>query len=188
MTSKQQRWVEEYLVDFNATQAAMRAGYSKKTAHVIGSENLQKPELKVAIEQKKAEFTHKTGMKVGEIIAELALIAFSDINHYVSYRDDGTVYFDWSDMPIGASQAVRELSQDAYWEGSGEASREVKRTRFKLHDKLKALELLGRYHAMFTDKAETAHTLTDRTESPKEKIVERLKEIAARRSNMPSEE
>ena len=51
LTPKQQRFVDEYLIDLNATQAAIRAGYSPKTAHSIGAENLIKPEVQKAIEQ-----------------------------------------------------------------------------------------------------------------------------------------
>lgn len=52
LTAKQKRFVQEYLIDLNATQAAIRAGYSKKSAHSIGPENLEKPEIKQAIEEK----------------------------------------------------------------------------------------------------------------------------------------
>lgn len=55
MTDKQKRFCDEYLVDFNATQAAIRAGYSKKTAYSIGDENLRKPELKNYIDERIAE-------------------------------------------------------------------------------------------------------------------------------------
>jgi phage terminase small subunit len=59
LTTKQQRFVEEYCVDCNATQAAIRAGYSPKTAYAIGSENLRKPEVKAALQAKQAEVTTK---------------------------------------------------------------------------------------------------------------------------------
>lgn len=55
MTPKQQRFVEEYLIDLNATQAAMRAGYSQQTAHSIGHENLSKPEIAEAIAKAAAD-------------------------------------------------------------------------------------------------------------------------------------
>ena len=61
LTDKQQRFVEEYLVDLNATQAAIRADYSEKTAYSIGQENLKKPEIQTAIQkelQKRTERTH----------------------------------------------------------------------------------------------------------------------------------
>lgn len=55
LTAKQQRFCDEYLIDLNATQAAIRAGYSEKTAYSIGNENLNKPELKKYIEDRMAE-------------------------------------------------------------------------------------------------------------------------------------
>lgn len=61
LTAKQRRFVQEYLIDLNATQAAIRAGYSKKTAYSIGPENLEKPEIRKAIEEKLKEIEdHKT--------------------------------------------------------------------------------------------------------------------------------
>ena len=59
LTGKQTRFVEEYLIDFNGKRAAIAAGYSKKTANVIASENLSKPYLKAAIEAKSKEFSSK---------------------------------------------------------------------------------------------------------------------------------
>lgn len=55
LTAKQRRFCDEYLIDLNATQAAIRAGYSKKTAGKIGGENLQKPEIKACISERMAE-------------------------------------------------------------------------------------------------------------------------------------
>lgn len=55
MTAKQQRFCDEYLIDLNATQAAIRSGYSKKTARAMGAENLTKPDIKSYIEQRMAE-------------------------------------------------------------------------------------------------------------------------------------
>ena len=55
LTAKQQRFCDEYLIDLNATQAAIRAGYSKKTAYAIGDENLKKPEIKNQIDKRMAE-------------------------------------------------------------------------------------------------------------------------------------
>lgn len=69
LTAKQQRFCEEYLIDFNATQSAIRAGYSKKAAHSIGIENLNKPLIKEQIEKKKRELREKTEITI-EWIAE----------------------------------------------------------------------------------------------------------------------
>ena len=79
MNSKQQRFVEEYLIDLNATQAAILAGYSPKTANVIGCENLSKPEISNAISRAMAERSRRTGISQDRVVQELAKIAFVNI-------------------------------------------------------------------------------------------------------------
>jgi phage terminase small subunit len=86
LTAKQQRFIEEYPVDLNATQAAIRAGYSRKTAFVIGYENLKKPHIKAAIEKKLAVLSRNAGITAERILNELAIIAFSNIFDLI---DDG---------------------------------------------------------------------------------------------------
>lgn len=78
LTAKQQRFVEEYLVDLNATQAAIRAGYKAKTAAVIGSENLKKPYVKAEIQKRQQEKSNKTGITQERVLNELAKVAFAD--------------------------------------------------------------------------------------------------------------
>jgi len=68
LTLKQQRFVEEFLVDWNATQAAIRAGYSKKTAYSVGWENLRKPEIQEALQKRKKAISEKTGLTTEKII------------------------------------------------------------------------------------------------------------------------
>ena len=71
LTPKQQRFVDEYLIDLNATQAAIRAGYSEKTAYSIGDENLKKPEIKKAIEQAQQERQKRTLVTQDDVIRGL---------------------------------------------------------------------------------------------------------------------
>ena len=71
MNSKQQRFVEEYLVDHNATQAAIRAGYSEKTAYSIGHENLKKPEIAAAIAAGEARLRRQTEVSIGSLSEEM---------------------------------------------------------------------------------------------------------------------
>ena len=77
LTAKQQRFVEEYLVDLNATQAAIRAGYSPETARSIGSENLSKPDIADAIAEGRAKLSEKCEVTAERVIRELALIGFA---------------------------------------------------------------------------------------------------------------
>ena len=71
LTPKQQRFVDEYLIDLNATQAAIRAGYSEKTAYSIGDENLKKPDIKKAIEQAQQERQKRTLVTQDDVIRGL---------------------------------------------------------------------------------------------------------------------
>lgn len=71
LTPKQQRFVEEYLIDMNATQAAIRAGYSEKTARAIGSENLTKPDIAAAVAAAQAETSERIQVTVDDIVGGL---------------------------------------------------------------------------------------------------------------------
>ena len=74
MTEKQRLFCEEYLIDLNATQAAIRAGYSKKTAYSIGQENLTKPEIKKYIEKRMAEKEDALIAKQDEVLKYLTSV------------------------------------------------------------------------------------------------------------------
>ena len=71
LTPKQQRFVEEYLIDLNATQAAIRAGYSEKTAYSVGHENLKKPEIQKAIQEAQENLSNKTQLTVDMVVQGL---------------------------------------------------------------------------------------------------------------------
>lgn len=127
LTAKQQRFCDEYLIDLNATQAAIRAGYSERTAKSIGNENLTKPDLKAYIEKRMAE-------------KEAALIA--DQTEVMRYLTS-----------VLRGQSVSEV---VVVEGTGDGCSEA-RTMQKAPDekeRLKAAELLGKAHMMFTDKVQ----------------------------------
>ena len=85
LTPKQQRFVEEYLIDLNATQAAKLAGYSEKTAFRIGTENLHKPAIQVAIQEALQKRSDRTEITADSVLRELAVLAFSDMAHYVQF-------------------------------------------------------------------------------------------------------
>ncbi len=71
MTPKQQRFVDEYLIDLNATQAAIRAGYSEKTARFIGAENLTKPNISAAIAAAVAKRSERTEVTADYVLASI---------------------------------------------------------------------------------------------------------------------
>jgi len=76
LTSKQQQFVLEYLKDLNATQAAIRAGYSKKTARSIGAENLSKPYINEAIQKEMDKRSERVKMDADDVLKEIKELAF----------------------------------------------------------------------------------------------------------------
>lgn len=146
MTEKQKRFVEEYLIDLNATQAAIRAGYSPKTAPEIGSENLIKPNIKMAIEKAIAERSRRTGVTQDRIVQELAKIAFLNPADVID-TDYAKVLEDANAEDLACIQSVKYKSSES--ENGSMSEREV-----RFNDKLKALELLGKHLGMFKDKVE----------------------------------
>lgn len=148
MTKKQKRFVEEYLIDLNITQAAIRAGYSPKTAYSIGSENLKKPEIRACIEKAMAERSKRTGINQDRIIMELAKIGLLNPKDLVDF-DEATVKEEAAEEDLAAIASVR-VKRFPTKDGEG-IEREI-----KMHDKTKALELLGRHFGMFKDKVEVS--------------------------------
>lgn len=144
LTKKQQRFVDEYLIDLNATQAAIRAGYSPDTAQQMGSENLSKPVIRNAIDKAIAERSRRTGINQDRVINEIAKVAFLnpadviDLNE-AAVRDDA----DRDDTACIASVKVKTIPT---YEGV------ISEREVKTYDKLKALELLGKHLGMFTDR------------------------------------
>lgn len=74
LTAKQQRFVEEYLVDLNGSAAARRAGYSERTANRMASENLSKPDLATAIFERRAKLAEQTGRTVAAVMADIGRV------------------------------------------------------------------------------------------------------------------
>ena len=141
MTKKQKRFCEEYLIDLNATQAAIRAGYSPETAGAIGAENLKKPQIQKAIARAMADRSRRTGVNADRVVMELAKIAFVNAADVID-ADDATLKADAADEDLAAVQSVKVKTF-----GEDGVEREI-----KLADKIKALELLGRHLGMFNDR------------------------------------
>jgi phage terminase small subunit len=135
LTDKQQRFVEEYLVDLNATQAAIRAGYSENTARAIGAENLTKPNIASAIADAQAGRSKRTEVTADYVLSSIietmerckqaAPVTYKNGEQVMVETPDGEVAPAWAFNPVGV---------------------------------LKGAELLGKHLAMFTDKHEHGGT------------------------------
>lgn len=146
MTKKQKRFVEEYLIDLNATQAAIRAGYkagNAQRASEIGSELLQKTPVADAISKAMAERSRRTGVSADRVIQELAKLAFVNAAEVIN-TEDATLKWDAVPEDTAAIQSVKVKSF-----GEDGIEREI-----KMADKIRALELLGKHLGMFRDKVE----------------------------------
>ncbi|MCK0923723.1 terminase small subunit [Acinetobacter pittii] len=151
LRGKQQRFVDEYLIDRNATQAAIRAGYSPKTATVIGAENLTKPNIQKAIELGEAELAERTKITQDRVMRELEKIGFSNMLDYITITNEGDPVTDFSTLTRDQAAAISEIVVEEYTEGRGDDARNVKRTKFKLSDKRSALVDMGKHLGMFKD-------------------------------------
>lgn len=145
MTKKQELFVAEYLIDLNATQAAIRAGYSAKNADKIGSELLGKTRVQQAIAKAMAERSKRTGVNQDRVVLELAKLAFINITDVVDSQGKIKENATKEDKSCIESIKYKESSSDT---GSS-VEREV-----KIGSKLKALELLGKHLGMWNDKVD----------------------------------
>jgi phage terminase small subunit len=158
LTPKQKLFVKEYLIDLNATQAAIRAGYSEKTAYRTGADNLKKPQIQAELEKAMKAREKRTEITQDRVLKELAKIGFADIKDFLSYRTEKTVVdvdADGTEI-IGYQQIINAKSSD---EVDGTVISEVSLARdgtfkFKLQDKIKALEMMCKHLGMFIDKRE----------------------------------
>jgi phage terminase small subunit len=166
LTPKQERFVEEYLIDLNATQAAIRAGYSQRTAASIGEENLRKPEISAAIHAAKAARSERTGITQDRVLQELARIAFYDLRKL--YREDGSLKapHEWDDDTAAALAGVEVVETKGNAEIGEEGARHIPEfvKKAKVFDKNSALTLAMRHLGMLRDKVE--HTGKDGKDLP----------------------
>lgn len=144
MTDKQIKFCEEYLIDLNATQAAIRAGYSNKTANEQGSRLLANVSIRARIDAAIAQQSRRTGVNADRVVKELARIGFVNVPDVIN-TDKVTVKKGASEDDTAAIASVRMKVSDS--EQGSSTEREI-----KFHDKTKALELLGRHLGMFNDK------------------------------------
>ena len=138
MTKKQRRFIDEYLCDYNATQAAIRAGYSPDTAHVQGCELLKNANVKKELDKKMAEISRRTGITAERVLQEYAKIAFLKPEHLIDF-DTGTIKPTATEADKAAINGVK-VKTTTLPDGSQIIERE-----YKISDKQKALDALSKH-------------------------------------------
>jgi phage terminase small subunit len=150
LTDKQKKFCEEYLIDLNATQAAIRAGYSEKTAYSIASENLIKPEVQEYIQDRQKELQAKTEVTQMRVLKELARVAFLDIRKF--YDDNGKLKQPHElDDDAAAALAGIDVTEEFEYKNNGSREQIGWTKKVKLHNKLVALDSLAKHLGMYKD-------------------------------------
>nr|WP_295680334.1 terminase small subunit [uncultured Lachnoclostridium sp.]DAE03935.1 MAG TPA: Terminase small subunit [Myoviridae sp. ct2cn10] len=163
LTAKQEAFVKEYLIDLNATQAAIRAGYSVNRASELGYQLLQKTTVSKAIARAMEDRSKRTGITADMVINELAQIAFANGTDFAKVVEkpmivNNSYVMDPDTGQLKTYTAVELIPTDKLPEDKRKAVAGIKEGKYGIEvascDKVKALELLGRHLGMFKDKVE----------------------------------
>lgn len=157
ITPKQQRFVEEYLVDLNATQAAIRAGYSAKTAEQQGHQLLKNTSVAEAVSEAQAARSERTEITQNQVLRELAKIGFSDIRKLFTPGGNLMPIGDLDDDAAACLSSIEITTRKARG-GDDDEVEEV--AKIRLWDKRAALVDIGKHLGMFKDKVELSGQLS----------------------------
>lgn len=178
LTSKQKIFCEEYVIDWNATRAALAAGYSKKTAYSIGNENLKKPEIASYINEIQRDLSKLAGISALKNVLELKKIAYSNIGNL---REDWYTVREFDQLTEDEKAAISKVVTD---ERTDKQGRKVTYVKLETHDKMRAIEILNKmlgYNA--PDKQEVRQYSEGLTPDQENDRIEQLLERRAKRSS-----
>lgn len=144
LSEQRQRFVDEYLIDLNGTQAAIRAGYSAKTANEQAARLLANVSIQQAISKAMAERSKRTGVNQDRVVLELAKLAFVNANDLIDPKD-ASIRPSASEEDLACIQSIK-VKQSHSSKGN------VTEREIRLNNKMQALELLGKHLGMWNDK------------------------------------
>jgi len=184
LSPKQERFVNEYLVDLNATQAYKRAGY-KATSDVVAASNAQKLlgnyKVAAAIQKAQQKRSHRTEITADAVLHELGRLGFANMMDYITVQPDGTAFVDLTRLTREQAAAIQEIQTEEVIEGTGDKARNIRKVKLKLHNKEGALEKIGKHLGMFIEKHEVTGkdggpiVITD----PRDELLRRMARLAA---------
>ena len=141
LNPRQKRFCKEYLIDLNATQAAVRSGYSKKTATEQASRLLTNVNISQEVKKLVDARSVKTEIKADDVLNEIKKMAFANMLDYMTPDNEGGAFIDLSKLTRDQAAAIHTLEVESYWDKH--LKRLVKKIKFKLADKYRGQELLG---------------------------------------------
>ncbi|MDX9816887.1 MAG: terminase small subunit [Smithellaceae bacterium] len=154
ITDRMKKFVDEYLIDFNATQAAIRAGYSPDTANEQGSQLLARPDIRELVAEGQKEIMERTQTFQDDAVDELKVVGFSNLADFLTVKDGGIVeQKPFNELTKEQTKCIKKIKQTVRSSHSADGTilHQTAVIEIELHDKLKALELLGRHLGMFND-------------------------------------
>jgi phage terminase small subunit len=146
------RFAREYIVDFNATAAAKRAGYVSKSSQQYGSKLLKDPRVKKFVEDYKRELLEDIGMDARAVLMEVVKVAKASIADFTRLNDDGDLVIDFSKTDPSQLAAIQSVEIEMYVDGKGENARPVKRTKVRQHNKMEALGYLLKHYGLLIER------------------------------------
>ena len=190
LLGKQQLFVALYVVDYNGTKAALAAGYSPKSAGRMARHLLKLPHVRAAVDKALREQKEKIGLSAESLIAELALVAYQDMDDFVSVDENGAVHIKTLDaLKPGRSRVIKKIRERKITRTDKEGNKTTESTmEYELHDKVKCGELLARHLGILHDKTEITGaeggpiSFTDLERATK---LQRLIAMAKKRQNEP---
>jgi len=141
LTPRQRRFVEEYVTDLNGTQAAIRAGYSTKGARVRGTELLANRNIQKAVETAMEQRTLRTELKADDVVRRLAIVAFASVSDFITWTD--------GEVRLRPSEDIDK----AKLVGVHSTTRGPHGVTIRMHDKIRALELLAKHLGIFREQS-----------------------------------
>ena len=154
ITDRMQKFVDEYLVDFNGTKAAERSGYSADSAQEIASQLLARPDIRELVAEGQKAITERTQTFQDSAVAELKIVGFSDLADFLTVKEGGIVeQKPFNELTKEQTKCIKKIKQvvRSTHAADGSILHQTATLEIELHDKLKALELLGRHLGMFND-------------------------------------
>jgi phage terminase small subunit len=148
LSPKRQRFVEEYLIDFDPMRAYLRSGYKKSSAGTNAYNLLREPEIMLGILRGKIARRARATVTADRVLEELARLAFANLADYMTVSDDGQQRLDLSGVGREQMAALQEITTDTRKDGRGEDADTIERTKIKIADKKGALELLMKHLGM----------------------------------------
>lgn len=149
LNDKQKRFCEEYVIDLNATQAAIRAGYSENTAGSIGFDLLKKPEINEFVKILQLKLSEQSSITAEMVLRELAKCGFANIQDTL---EEGNSIVDISKIDRNKAAAVSGVKRTVKEFTNEHGTETTTQVEVKFHDKISALEKIGKHIGMFTDR------------------------------------